>query len=58
MRQRGPVTLRTGFPLVSAWRANLLEENETELPHHNNSVTFSIKPYQIVTLRLLPRLKV
>jgi alpha-mannosidase len=58
MRQRGPVTLRTGFPLAGAWRANLLEENETELVHDDDSVEFSIKPYQIVTLRLLPEIKV
>jgi alpha-mannosidase len=52
-RQRGPVALRTGFSLAGAWRTNLLEENETELPHNGSSVGFSIKPYQIVTLRLL-----
>lgn len=55
MRQRGPVTLHTGFSLAGVWRTNLLEENETELPHNGNSVAFSIRPYQIVTLRLLPK---
>ncbi len=52
-RQRGPVTLTTGFNLGSAWRTNLLEENESELPIDGNKVTFLVKPYEIVTLRLL-----
>jgi alpha-mannosidase len=52
-RQRGSVTLRANFTLAGVWHTNLLEENETELPHEDNSVTFSIKPYQIVTLRLV-----
>jgi alpha-mannosidase len=53
-RRRGPVTLTTGFNLAATWRTNLLEENQTRLQLDGNRVTFSIKPYQIVTLRLIP----
>ena len=61
-RCRGPATLRVGFPLAAAYRCNLLEENEASLPicfgqaQHKaqNAVHFSVKPYQIITLRLMP----
>jgi alpha-mannosidase len=53
-RSRGSATLRTGFPLASAYRCNLLEEDETPLAVTQNAVHFSVKPYQIVTLRLVP----
>lgn len=52
-RQRGPVMLTAGFDLHSAWRTNLLEENEDELAASGNQVTFFVKPYEIVTLRLV-----
>lgn len=50
--EQGP--LRAGFPLNSAYRCNLLEENEASLPIVGNEVHFVVKPYQIMTLRLLP----
>ncbi len=53
-RRRGPVTLTTSFPLASAFRQNLLEENQEELASDGNSVTFDLRPYQILTLRLMP----
>lgn len=53
-RRRGPVTLRTGFPLKGAWRANLLERDGEALPVEGNQVRFPIRPYEIVTLRLVP----
>jgi alpha-mannosidase len=53
-RQRGLATLTAGFNLAAAWQTNLLEENQTALKPAGNQVTFSIKPYQIVTLRLIP----
>ncbi|MBE7552913.1 MAG: alpha-mannosidase [Anaerolineales bacterium] len=52
-RQRSPVTLTAGFDLRSAWRTNLLEENQDELPVSGNQVTFFVKPYEIVTVRLV-----
>jgi alpha-mannosidase len=51
-RKRGPVKLRVGFALESAWMTNLLEENETELRIEENQVLLDLKPFQIVTLRL------
>ena len=56
-RCRGAVTLRVGFPLAGAYRCNLLEENEAPLPVVQNAVHFTVKPYQIMTLRLLPAIE-
>lgn len=52
-RQRGLVTLRTGFPLQAAWRTNLLEENQAPLDVVTDyEVAFEIRPFQIITVRL------
>jgi alpha-mannosidase len=53
MRQRGEVRLRTGFGLTAVYLTNLLEEDEQAVDHKSNEVVFAIKPYQIVTLRLI-----
>jgi len=53
-RIRGPVTLRAAFPLREAWRTNLLEENRHPLPVNGREVHFSVRPFEIVTLRLVP----
>jgi alpha-mannosidase len=53
-RQRGPVTLRTAFPLATAWQTNLLEEAQGELAVDGHTVQLTLRPFQIVTLRLLP----
>ncbi|NUM44088.1 MAG: alpha-mannosidase [Anaerolineales bacterium] len=57
-RKRGPVTLTTAFPIQSAWITNLLEENgepiRVELTLDGNQLHLNIRPYQILTLRLLP----
>jgi len=52
-RKRGPVTIQTGIDLRSAWLTNLLEENESALSIDKNSVRIDLKPFQIVTLRLV-----
>ncbi len=52
-RRRGTVTLAAGFELAAAWRTNLLEENQSALEPEGNRVTFFVKPYEIVTLRLV-----
>jgi alpha-mannosidase len=52
-RKRGPITLTTGFPLREAWHTNLLEQNDTVLTVTDQQVTFNVKPYEIVTLRLI-----
>ena len=53
-RQRGPVTLQTGFKLAKVERTNLLETPRERLEHGENGVTFDLKPFQIVTLKLTP----
>lgn len=52
-RRRGPVTLTAGFPLAQVWRTNLLEQNQEALDVAGREVTLDIKPYEIVTLRLV-----
>jgi alpha-mannosidase len=52
-RQRGLATLRFLHPLQAAWRANLLEENQEELPVDGGQATFTYRPYEIITLRLV-----
>jgi alpha-mannosidase len=53
-RQRGEVGLTAGFPLAGAWRTNLLEEDGAPLDVTGNKLSVFVKPYQIVTLRLVP----
>jgi alpha-mannosidase len=53
MRRRGPITLSLGFEAQAAWRTNLLEENEAALPLLGRQLSLVIKPYEIVTLRLI-----
>jgi alpha-mannosidase len=53
-RRRGPVTLTAGFELGSAWRCNIMEEDRETLEVRDGRVTFDVRPYQIVTLRLVP----
>lgn len=52
-RQRGPVTLTAAFPIKTAAITNLLEETITDVQPDGQQVTFSITPYQIITLRLV-----
>jgi alpha-mannosidase len=51
-RRRGVVTLNAGFELAEVWHTNLLEHNDKQLSTQGNQVSFSVKPYEIVTLRL------
>lgn len=52
-RRRGPVTLTAGFDLSEAWESNLLEEDQAPLKVEDRSIRLSLRPYEIVTLRLL-----
>ena len=54
-RKRGSFRLKTGFPIKKAWRTNILEENLAELKVGTNHLEGSYKPYQIVTLRVMPK---
>jgi len=42
--------------LAKAWRTNLLEENQEQLEASGHSLRVAIRPYQILTFRLLPDL--
>jgi alpha-mannosidase len=53
-RRRGQARLHLGFELGSAWRTNLLEENQAKLTPDGKTLTLSVRPYEIVTLRLVP----
>ncbi len=54
-RDRQVVSLETSFPLSQVFRTNLLEENEERVPLTSpNSVQMLMKPYEIITLRLVP----
>ncbi len=53
-RKRGPVQVLAGFRLQTVWATNLLEQNESELSIENDTIQLHLKPYQIVTLRLVP----
>jgi hypothetical protein len=53
-RQRGSANLMSGIPLGRAYRTNLLEEDESELEIRDGTVLLQLRPYEIVTLRLLP----
>jgi alpha-mannosidase len=53
-RKRGAARLSTGFPLAAAWETNLLEENQRELEVEQDGLTLQVRPFQIVTLRLMP----
>ncbi len=54
-RTRGVANLFVGFPLAEAYIANLLEEDERALDVSENRVRIAYKPYEIITLRLVPR---
>jgi len=53
-RRRSRARLHLGFKLGSAWLTNLLEENQAALTPDGNMLTLSVRPYEIVTLRLVP----
>lgn len=53
-RRRCKFDLLTGFEMAQAWRVNILEEWKEELQISNNTLTYDISPYQILTFRLIP----
>ncbi|MFO7633639.1 MAG: glycoside hydrolase family 38 C-terminal domain-containing protein, partial [Caldilinea sp.] len=53
-RRRGVITLKAGFPIRKAARTNLLEEEKLALPVEGDVVRYEIRPFEIVTLRLVP----
>lgn len=55
-RQRGEVNLLTNFAVAEAYITNLLEDNQDALAIEDAyQVSLPIKPFQIVTIRLIPQ---
>jgi alpha-mannosidase len=52
-RKRGPVRLQAGFGIRAAWETNLLEENESQLSVENDTIYLMLRPYQIMTIRVV-----
>ncbi|BCL78277.1 alpha-mannosidase [Ktedonobacteria bacterium brp13] len=52
-RSRGKVTLTVGFEVAEAYRSNILEHDRTALTVNGHDVTFSVHPFEIVTLRII-----
>jgi alpha-mannosidase len=52
-RIRGPVQLTAGFDLSAVWRTNLLEDNQAQIEHSGRTILLNVRPYEIVTLRLV-----
>ena len=52
-RQR--VTLRVPWAIGSAWRCNLLEERDAGFEVSDGVLAFTLRPFELVTLRLSPR---
>ncbi len=45
--------LTVNAPFTKAYACNLLEENESELPVCGNEISVALKPYEIVTVRVM-----
>ena len=54
MRCRGRVMLTMGFAIQSARRTNLIEDDGEELEIVGNKVSLMMKPFEIVSLRIVP----
>ena len=50
---RGRVRLTSALPVRKATRCNFLEEDEAPVAWRNGGVTFAVRPFQIVTLKLV-----
>jgi len=53
LRKRGTVTLTAGFKISKAYRSNILEENSAELEHSANEIKLPVRPFEIITLRII-----
>ena len=47
--------MTAGFAVSEAYECNLLEENQQRLEVHDNAIELEVRPYQIITLRLIAR---
>lgn len=55
-RERGPVTVQFGFDVAAVQRCNLLEDTLEPVPVRHNHIELDVRPYQIITLRVIPAL--
>jgi alpha-mannosidase len=55
MPKRGTVTLTSAFEIEKVNVVNLIEDDQQTLEHINNQVSVYMKPFEIVTLRLIPK---
>jgi len=53
LRKRGTITLTAGFKISEVYRSNLLEENLVKLEHSGNNIKLSVRPFEIITLRIV-----
>ena len=53
LRKRGTITLTAGFKISEVYRSNLLEENLVKLEHSVNKIKLSVRPFEIITLRIV-----
>ncbi|WP_330177134.1 glycosyl hydrolase-related protein [Streptomyces sp. NBC_01498] len=51
---RARTTLTAGFPVTAVHETDLLEDPLTERAHEGRSVALTLRPFQILTLRLAP----
>ncbi len=54
-RNRGPVRLRFGIDVAEVRRCTILEEDGQVMAVSGNAVTLDLRPYEIVSLRVIPR---
>ena len=54
LRRRGNVTLTAEFAIAEAWRTNLLEEDGQALEITKDGIVYSIRPFEIATIRIIP----
>lgn len=52
--RRSPVSIRTAFDLEAVWRIDLLENNLEKLEFSKNQIFYEIKPFEILSLRVIP----
>jgi alpha-mannosidase len=52
---RGVVDIAASFDIKSCFETDLIEENKKQLTADNNQIKFNIKPFQILTLRIIPK---
>lgn len=54
-RNRGPVRVRFGLDVAQVHRCTILEVDGAQVPVRANEVTLDLNPYEIVTLRVIPK---